>query len=135
MLRIAPTFALTSDEYVAIDRTRSRIVRKKENMSELKIQSANVILVEGGAGEFVPDTKPATGMHGFAIMVPTGEGGEWLLDLLWRITMAYAGLPSLLMNQATVRKIVDAVMSANSEELKRARDPAIQSRSPERLGE
>lgn len=101
-------------------------------MSEIKIHSPNVILVEGYGYELVPDAKPAAGMHGFAIIAPPGEGSEWLLDMLWRITMAYAGLPSLLMNRATVRKMVEAVMSANAKELKRAQGPKIESRSPER---
>ena len=55
------------------------------------IHSQNVILVEGDADEIVPNAKLATDMHGFVIMVPPGEGGERLLDMLWRITMAYAG--------------------------------------------
>lgn len=60
------------------------------------IQSQRVILVEGDAEEIVPNAKLATDMHEFVIMVPPGEGGERLLDMLWRITMAYAGMPSML---------------------------------------
>ena len=100
-------------------------------MSEVKIYSRNVVLVEGSADELVPNAESAAGMHGFAIMVPPGEGSEWLLDLLWRITIAYAGLRRLLMNRATVLKMVEAVMSANAAERKSARRKAFQNRSPE----
>ena len=81
-------------------------------MSTTKIHSPRAILVERDAAEFVPNAESAAGMHGFAIIVPPGEVSEWLLDMFWRITIAYAGLPSLLMNQATVRKMVEAVMGA-----------------------
>lgn len=101
-------------------------------MSQVKIYSRNVVLVEGNADELVPHTESAVGMHGYAIMVPPGEGSEWLLDMVWRITIAYAGLRSLLMRRSTVRKMVEAVMSANAAERKSARRKAIQSRSPER---
>lgn len=92
-------------------------------MSAIKIHSPRVILVEGAAEEFVPNVEPAADMHGFAIMVPPGEGSEWLLDMLWRITMAYAGMPSLLTSRANVRKMIEAVMSRESRELKPARRP------------
>ena len=92
-------------------------------MSAIKIDSSRVILVEGYADEFVPNAEPAVGMHGFAILVPPGGGGEQLLDMLWRITMAYAGMPSLLVNQANVRKMVEAVMSKEGRELQTERHP------------
>jgi hypothetical protein len=66
-------------------------------------------------------------MHGFVIMVPPGEGGERLLDMLWRITMAYAGMPRLLRGRATVSKMVEAVWSKESREPKPARRPARKS--------
>jgi hypothetical protein len=87
-------------------------------MAVIKIHSQRVILVEGYADEFVPNVEPAAGMQGFAITVPPGERGEWLLDMLWRITMAYAGMPSLLMSPATVRKMVEAVMGKECREHK-----------------
>jgi hypothetical protein len=62
-------------------------------------------------------------MHGFAIVFPPGEDGECVLDLLWRITMAYAAKPSLLRRRATVRKMVEAVMSKESRKPKPARSP------------
>ena len=96
-------------------------------MSAIKIHSPRVILVEGSADEFVPRAEPAADMHGFAIMVPPGEGGERLLDMLRRITMAYAGMPRLLMRQANVRKMVEAVMSKESREPKPVRRPARKS--------
>ena len=80
-------------------------------MSGGKIHSSNVILFEGNADEFVPNAKLAKGMHGFVIMVPAEEGDNWLLDMLWRITMAYAAMPSLLYSRAKVRTMVEAVMS------------------------
>lgn len=88
------------------------------------IHSQSVILVEGDADEIVPNAKLAADMHGFVIMVPPGEGGERLLDMLWRITMAYAGMPSLLRSRTTVRKMVEAVWSKESREPKPARRAA-----------
>lgn len=78
------------------------------------IKSPRVILVEGEADEFIPGVESASGMHGFAIVVPTEQRDGWLLDILWRITMAYAGMPSLLSNRAKVSKMVEAVMSYES---------------------
>ena len=78
------------------------------------IYSPKVVLVEGKADEFVPNTQSAVGMHGLAIMVAPGERGDWLLDMVWRITTAYAGMPSLLYSRANVRKMVEAVMSHQS---------------------
>lgn len=89
-----------------------------------RIHSDRVILLEGNANEIVPNAKLAANMHGFVIMVPPGEGGERLLDMLWRITMAYAGLPRLLASRATVRKMVEAVWSKESREPKPASRPA-----------
>ena len=43
-------------------------------MSAIKIHSSRVILLEGTADEFVLNAEPAEDMHGFAIMVPPGEG-------------------------------------------------------------
>jgi len=91
------------------------------------IQSQRVILVEGDASEIVPNTKLAADMHGFVIMVPPGEGGERLLDILWRITMAYAGKPSMLTSRTMVRKMVESVWSKESREPKPARRPARKS--------
>jgi hypothetical protein len=88
------------------------------------IHSERVILIEGDAGEIVPTAKLAADMHGFVIMVPPGEGGERLLDMLWRITMAYAGRPRMLRSRTTVRKMVEAVWSRESREPKPARRPA-----------
>ncbi len=87
------------------------------------IHSQSVILVEGDADEIVPNAKLAADMHGFVIMVPPGEGGERLLDMLWRITIAYAGRPSMLRSRTTVRKMVEAVWSKESREPKPARRP------------
>lgn len=88
------------------------------------IHSDRVILLEGVADEIVPNAKLAADMHGFVIMVPPGEGGERLLDMLWRITMAYAGRPSMLRSRTTVRKMVEAVWSKESREPMPARRPA-----------
>jgi hypothetical protein len=70
-----------------------------------------VVLIEGDADDVIPSIERATGMHGFAIMVPQDQKDGWLLDMLWRITMAYAAMPSLLYSRAKVRKMVEAVMS------------------------
>ena len=91
------------------------------------IHSQQVILVEGDANEIAPKAKLAADMHGFVIMVPPGEGGERLLDMLWRITMAYAGKPSMLESQTTVRKMVEAVWSKESREPKPEHLPARKS--------
>ena len=93
------------------------------------IHSERVILLEGVAGEIVPNAKLAADMHGFVIMVPPGEGGERLLDMLWRITMAYAGRPSMLRSRTTVRKMVEAVWSKESRKLEPARHPSLKSGS------
>lgn len=85
------------------------------------IHSQSVILVEGDADEIVPNAKLAADMHGFVIMVPAGEGGERLLDMLWRITMAYAGRPRMLRSRTSVRKMVEAVWSKERREPKPAR--------------
>lgn len=83
----------------------------------------SLILIEGDADEIVPNAKLAADMHGFVIMVPPGEGGERLLDMLWRITIAYAGRPSLLRSRTTARKMVEAVWNKESQEAKPARRP------------
>ena len=88
------------------------------------IHSESVTLLEGNADEIVPNAKLAADMHGFVIMVPPGEGGERLLDMLWRITIAYAGMPSMLRSRTTVRKMVEAVWSKESREPSPARRPA-----------
>ena len=93
-------------------------------MAVIKIHGQRVILVEGYADEFVPNVESAIGMQGFAITVPPGERGEWLLDMLWRITMAYAGMPRLLTSRATVRKMVEAVMSKECREHKLPQIPS-----------
>lgn len=80
-------------------------------MSGAKIHSSRVLLLEGNADEFVPNAKLAKGMHGFVIMVPAEEGDNWLLDMVWRITMAYAAMPSLFYSRAKVRTMVEAVMA------------------------
>jgi hypothetical protein len=53
-------------------------------------------------------------MHGVAIMVPPGESGERLIDMMWRIAMVYAGMPSLLYRPSKVQKMVEAIMVRKS---------------------
>ena len=91
-------------------------------MSEIKIFSRNVILVEGGADEIVPNDKLTAGMYGFAVLVPPTRSSEWFLDLVWRITIAYAGRPSLLRRRTMVRKMVEAAMSKESRDTEAARE-------------
>ncbi len=91
------------------------------------IHSERVILFEGNADEIAPNAKLAADMHGFVIMVPAGEEGERLLDMLWRITMAYAGMSSMLRSRTTIRKMVEAVWGKESREPKPARRPSRQS--------
>jgi hypothetical protein len=81
------------------------------------ISSERVTLIERVADKIVPNAKLEADMHGFVIMVPPGEEGERLLDMLWRITMAYAGKPSLLTSRTAVRKMVEAVWSKESREV------------------
>ena len=95
------------------------------------IHSERVTLIEGDADEIVPNARLATDMHGFGILVPPGEGGEWLLDMLWRITMAYAGMPSMLRSRTTVRKMVEAVWGKDSREPKLVRRPARKNGLPD----
>lgn len=80
------------------------------------IYSPRVVLVEGNVSD-IADAKLETNMHGFVIVVPPGQEGERLLDMLWRITMAYAGKPGMLRSPTTVRKMVEAVWSKESREL------------------
>ena len=91
------------------------------------IHSERVILIEGDADEIVPNAKLAADMHGFVIMVPAGDGGERLLDMLWRITMAYAAKPSMLKSRTTVRKMIEAVWSKEIREKKPSRRPVRKS--------
>ena len=93
------------------------------------IHSQSVILIEGDADDIVPNAELSADMHGFVIMVPPGEGSEWFLDMLWRITMLYAGMPSWLRSRARVSKMVEAVMSKKSRAPKLARHPARKSKS------
>lgn len=65
-----------------------RIVIWSRGGSMPGIHSKRAILLEGNADDIVPDGELATDMHGFVIMVPPGDEGERLLDMLWRITMA-----------------------------------------------
>ena len=88
------------------------------------IHSQRAILIEGDSGEIVPDERLAADMHGFVIMVPPGEEGERLLDMLWRITMVYALNPRMLRSPTSVRKMVEAVWSKESREPMPARRPA-----------
>ncbi len=92
------------------------------------ISSQTVILIEGDADELVPKAKLPAGMYGFVIMVPPGEGGERLLDMLWRITMAFAARPSILSSRTLVRKMIEAVWSKESREPKPVRRPARNNR-------
>jgi len=91
------------------------------------INSQSVILIEGDADELVPKAKLAADMHGFVIMVPPGEAGERLLDMLWRITMAYAAKPGMLASRTLVRKMIEAVWSKETRGPKPARHPARKS--------
>jgi len=96
------------------------------------IHSERVILLEGNADEIVPKSKLASGMRGFVIMTPTGERSEWFLDMLWRITMLYAGMPSWLRSRARVTKMIEAVMSKESREADPARRQARKSGQADR---
>ena len=80
----------------------------------IKIHSSRVILAGGTSEELVPGTKEAAGMHGVAIMVPPGENGEQLIEMMWWIAMVYAGLPSLLYRPSKVQKMVEAIMIRKS---------------------
>jgi hypothetical protein len=91
------------------------------------IYSGRVTLVEGNVDELVSIGHLAKDMHGFTIVFPPGEEAEWVLDMLWRITMVYAAKPSLLRRRATVRKMVEAVMSKESRKPKPARGPVHKS--------
>lgn len=103
------------------------IVNQSEIGTMPGINSQSVILIEGDADELVPKAKLPAGMHGFVIMVPPGEGGDRLLDMLWRITMAFAARPSMLSSRTLVRKMIEAVWSKESRKPKPARRPARKS--------
>ena len=90
------------------------IPRRRSAKPQIKIHSSRVILAEGNADDFVPGAEEAAGMHGLAIIVPPGESGEQLIDMLWRIAMVYAGLPSLLYSRSKVEKMVEAIMIRKS---------------------
>jgi len=76
------------------------------------ISSASVRLFEGTADQLVSKAKLLSDMHGFAILVPTAEEHEWILDLIWRIAILYAAQPRILKSRAKVTKIAEAVMAA-----------------------
>jgi len=80
----------------------------------IKIHSSRVFLAEGKANDFVPGAEEAAGMHGLAIMVPPGENGEQLIEMMWRIAIVYVGLPRLLYSRSKVRKMVEAIMIRKS---------------------
>lgn len=101
-------------------------------MSEGRIHSKRVIMVEGDAGEFIPNNESAAGMHGFVVVVPPGEAEERFLDLVWRFTMVYAFMPSWLSRRAKVSKMLEAVMGKERREQKSARPPASKSGSANR---
>ena len=96
-------------------------------MSEERIHSNRVIMVEGDAGEFIPNNESAAGMHGFVVVVPPGEAEERFLDLVWRFTMVYAFMPSWLSRRAKVAKMVEAVMGKERRRQKPTRPPASKS--------
>ena len=101
-------------------------------MSAIKIESQRVILTEGDAKELAPDAKVVAGMHGFVIMVPSDESNEWFLDLLWRITMLYAGRPSWLRSRAKMGRMIEAVMSKETRNPKSTRRPVRKSERTDR---
>lgn len=76
------------------------------------ISSASVRLFEGTADQLVSKAKLPSEMHGFAILVPSGEDHEWILDLIWRIAIIFAAQPSILKRRAKVTRLVEAVMDA-----------------------
>ena len=90
------------------------VPRRRSAKPHIKIHSSRVILAEGTSEEFVLGTEEAAGMHGVAIMVPPGENGEQLIEMMWRIAMVYAGLPSLLYSRSKVQKMVEAIMIRKS---------------------
>ena len=90
------------------------ISRRRTAKSNIKIHSSRVIMAEGNADEFIPRAEEAAGMHGVAIMVPPGESGDQLIDMIWRIAIVYAGLPSLLYSRSKVQKMVEAIMIQRS---------------------
>jgi len=92
-----------------------------------RIYSARVTLVEGNVDELLSSAHLANDMHGFTIVFPRGEEAEWMLVMLWRITMVHAAKPSLLRRRATVRKMVEEVMSKESRKPKSARVPVRKS--------
>jgi hypothetical protein len=90
-------------------------------MSDGRIDGKRVVMVEGDAGEFIPNKERAAGMHGFVVVVPPGEAGERFLDLVWRFTMVYEIMPSWLSRRVKVTKMVEAVMGKENREQKPAR--------------
>lgn len=96
-------------------------------MSEGRIHSDKVIMIEGDAGKFVHKEKSAAGRHGFVVLVPPGDAGERFLDLVWRFTMLYAAMPVWLSRRAKVAKMIEAVMGKTSREQKPAHPPANKS--------
>lgn len=93
------------------------------------IHSQAVTLIEGDAGEIVPNARLAANMHGFVIMVPHGDDHEWFLDLLWRITMLYAGRPNWLRSRAKMSQMVAAVMSKENRGSRPGSHPILKSGS------
>lgn len=100
---------------------KDRSANSRTYLGNGNIYGRKVILLEGDAREVAPNIERVAGMHGFVVMVPPSDDDNWLLDLLFRVTLAYAAMPSLLRSRSKVQKMVEAITNYKSRPAKRAK--------------
>jgi len=100
---------------------KDRSAKRRTALGYGNIYGRKVILLEGDAREVAPGIERVADMHGFVVMVPPSDDDNWLLDLLFRVTMAYAAMPSLLTSRSKVKKMVETIMNHKSRPARRAK--------------
>jgi hypothetical protein len=111
---------------------KDRSANRRTYLDNGNINGRKVILLEGDVREVAPNIERVADMHGFVVMVPPSDDDNWLLDLLFRITMAYAAMPSLLRSRSKVQKMVEAIMNYKGRPAKRAKPKPSSSASAKR---
>jgi len=111
---------------------KDRSATRRTDLGYGNIYDRKVILLEGDAREVAPGIERVADMHGFVVMVPPSDDDNWLLDLLFRVTMAYAAMPSLLRSRSKVQKMVEAIMDYKGRPARRAKPKPSSSASAKR---
>ena len=108
---------------------KDRSATRRTDLGYGNIYGRKVILLEGDAREVAPNIERVADMHGFVVMVPPSDDDNWLPDLLFRVTMAYAAMPSLLRSRSKVQKMVEAIMDYKSRPARRSKPKPMPSNS------